>query len=414
MQQETQTSKPSAGAIVAIVGGIMLAIGSFLTWATVSVDTTALINKLAETLGLPPEQLQGLSTDSFSNSVSGWDGSDGKITLVVGVIIIIAAIVIFAKPRLRVAMGAVVIVAGLVGGGVAAYDASRVKDVANDAEAAAVAAAGSELEGSGLSVEDIFEGAFDVTAGVGLWVCIAGGVIALVGGVLALRERRDVSPAAMGAATSTTAAPAAAGTGFDAPPAPASTAVTEPPPVSEPPPAPVSPSAPCRTRDSAGDAAASSASHQHRGRHARRQRRSFQLTSRVRSVEFQVDTSGTRVLDLTERVEAFAADAGEDGLVHVFIPHATAGVALMETGSGSEADLEATLERLLPRDDRYQHRHGSVGHGGDHLLPVFVSPSLMIPAIGGGLALGTWQRVVLVDPNRENDVRSVRLSFLAG
>jgi secondary thiamine-phosphate synthase enzyme len=134
----------------------------------------------------------------------------------------------------------------------------------------------------------------------------------------------------------------------------------------------------------------------------------------VRSVELQVSTAGTRVLDLTDRVEAFAADAGEDGLVHVFIPHATAGVALMETGSGSEADLEAVLERLLPRDDRYQHRHGSVGHGGDHLLPVFVSPSLMIPAIGGVLALGTWQRVVLVDPNRENDVRLVRLSFVAG
>ena len=298
MQQETQTSKPSAGAIVAIVGGIMLAIGSFLTWATVSVDTTALINKLAETLGLPPEQLQGLSTDSFSNSVSGWDGSDGKITLVVGVIIIIAAIVIFAKPRLRVAMGVVMIVAGLVGGGVAAYDASRVKDVANDAEAAAVAAAGSELEGSGLSVGDFFEGAFDVTAGVGLWVCIAGGVIALVGGVLALRERRDVSPAAMGAATSTTAAPAAAGTGFDAPAgtgldrghrAAAGSGLT---------------AGSVRTRDDAGDAGASSASHQHRGRRTRRQRRSFQLTSRVRSVEFQVDTSGTRVLDLTERVEA--------------------------------------------------------------------------------------------------------------
>ena len=134
----------------------------------------------------------------------------------------------------------------------------------------------------------------------------------------------------------------------------------------------------------------------------------------MRSVEFQVSTAGTQVLDLTDRVEAFAADAGEDGLVHVFIPHATAGVALMETGSGSEADLEATLERLLPRDDRYQHRHGSVGHGGDHLLPVFVSPSLMIPAFGGRLSLGTWQRVVLVDPNRENDVRRVRLSFLAG
>jgi secondary thiamine-phosphate synthase enzyme len=134
----------------------------------------------------------------------------------------------------------------------------------------------------------------------------------------------------------------------------------------------------------------------------------------VRSVEFQVSTAGTRVLDLTDRVEGFVADAGEDGLVHVFIPHATAGVALMETGSGSEADLEATLERLLPRDDRYQHRHGSVGHGGDHLLPVFVSPSLMLPAIGGRLSLGTWQRVVLVDPNRENDVRSVRLSFVPG
>ena len=134
----------------------------------------------------------------------------------------------------------------------------------------------------------------------------------------------------------------------------------------------------------------------------------------MRSVEFQVSTAGTRVLDLTDRVEAFAADAGEDGLVHVFIPHATAGVALMETGSGSEADLEATLERLLPRDDRYRHRHGSVGHGGDHLLPVFVSPSLMVPAIGGRLSLGTWQRVVLVDPNRENDVRSVRLSFVPG
>ena len=134
----------------------------------------------------------------------------------------------------------------------------------------------------------------------------------------------------------------------------------------------------------------------------------------MQSVEFQVDTAGTRVLDLTDRVEAFAADAGADGLVHVFVPHATAGVALMETGSGSESDLEATLERLLPRDDRYQHRHGSVGHGGDHLLPVFVSPSLMLPAIGGRLSLGTWQRVVLVDPNRENDVRSVRLSFVAG
>jgi secondary thiamine-phosphate synthase enzyme len=101
-------------------------------------------------------------------------------------------------------------------------------------------------------------------------------------------------------------------------------------------------------------------------------------------------------------------------LLHVFAPHATAGVALMETGSGSEEDLEELLERLLPRDDRYVHRHGSIGHGGDHLLPLLVSPSLVLPVEGGRLVLGTWQRVVLVDPNRENDVRRLRLSFLGG
>ena len=127
-----------------------------------------------------------------------------------------------------------------------------------------------------------------------------------------------------------------------------------------------------------------------------------------------VETSDRRVVDLTDRVEAFASAAGGDGLLHVFAPHATAGVALMETGSGSEGDLADALERLLPRDDRYRHRHGSVGHGGDHLLPVFVSPSLMLAVEGGRLVLGTWQRVVLVDPNRENDVRHVRLSFLEG
>jgi secondary thiamine-phosphate synthase enzyme len=113
-------------------------------------------------------------------------------------------------------------------------------------------------------------------------------------------------------------------------------------------------------------------------------------------------------------VQAFARDAGGDGLLHVFVPHATAGAALMETGSGSEADLEDALERLLPRDDRYAHRHGSVGHGGDHLLPVFVSPSLVIPVSDGTIALGTWQRVVIVDPNRENNRRTVRLSFVPG
>ena len=103
----------------------------------------------------------------------------------------------------------------------------------------------------------------------------------------------------------------------------------------------------------------------------------------VRSVEIEVRTSDRRVIDVTEHVRAFAATAGSDGLLHVFVPHATAGVALMETGSGSEADLDELIERLLPRDDRYAHRHGSIGHGGDHLLPVLVSPSLTVPVLDG-------------------------------
>ncbi|HTG47188.1 MAG TPA: secondary thiamine-phosphate synthase enzyme YjbQ [Actinomycetota bacterium] len=131
----------------------------------------------------------------------------------------------------------------------------------------------------------------------------------------------------------------------------------------------------------------------------------------MRTETFRITTRGRRVSDLTDRVRAFVAGEG-DGLVHVFAPHATAGVAVMETGSGSEEDLEDALERLLPRDDRYRHRHGSVGHGGDHLLPVFVAPSLTIPVAAGELLLGTWQSVVLVDPNRENDERTIRLSFV--
>jgi secondary thiamine-phosphate synthase enzyme len=134
----------------------------------------------------------------------------------------------------------------------------------------------------------------------------------------------------------------------------------------------------------------------------------------MKSVEFEVDTSGRRVTDLTSRVRAFATDVGGDGVLHVFLPHATAGLALMETGSGSEEDLDEVLERFLPREDHYSHRHGSVGHGGDHLLPVFVAPSLTLPVEDGRLVLGTWQSVVLIDPNRENDVRRVRLSFVAG
>jgi len=132
----------------------------------------------------------------------------------------------------------------------------------------------------------------------------------------------------------------------------------------------------------------------------------------MRSETISVNTRGRRVSDLTDRVRAFARDAGGDGLVLVFAPHATAGLALMETGSGSEADLDELLTRLLPRDGRYVHRHGSEGHGGDHLFPVLVAPSLTVPVLDGQVALGTWQSVVLIDPNRDNDVRTVRLSFV--
>jgi secondary thiamine-phosphate synthase enzyme len=134
----------------------------------------------------------------------------------------------------------------------------------------------------------------------------------------------------------------------------------------------------------------------------------------MRTATFRLDTAGRRVVDVTQDVEAWVRGLGEDGLANVFLQHATAGVALMETGSGSEADLEELLEALLPRDDRYRHRHGSVGHGGDHLLPVLVSPSITLPVVDGRLALGTWQRVVVVDPNRENDVRTMRVSFVPG
>jgi secondary thiamine-phosphate synthase enzyme len=134
----------------------------------------------------------------------------------------------------------------------------------------------------------------------------------------------------------------------------------------------------------------------------------------VRTHRFTVDTSGRVVTELTDRVRAFAREGGSDGLLNVFVPHATAGVALIETGAGSEADLEETLGRILPRDDRYAHRHGSTGHGADHLLPAFVSSSVVLPVHGGDVVLGTWQRVVLVDTNRENDRRTVILTLLEG
>lgn len=134
----------------------------------------------------------------------------------------------------------------------------------------------------------------------------------------------------------------------------------------------------------------------------------------MRTSEFSIDTRGRQVVEVTERVVAFAREIGGDGLLSVFVPHATCGLALIETGAGSEEDLIEAIERLLPRDDRYEHRHGSTGHGADHLLPALIPSSLVLPVNGGGVVLGTWQRVVVVDTNRENNTRSVLLSFLIG
>ncbi|MGD0321185.1 MAG: secondary thiamine-phosphate synthase enzyme YjbQ [Acidimicrobiales bacterium] len=133
----------------------------------------------------------------------------------------------------------------------------------------------------------------------------------------------------------------------------------------------------------------------------------------METTEIQLDTSRRNVVDLTGEVEQFCAGR-RDGLCSVFAPHATAGVALMETGSGSEEDLVAALGRLLPRDEHYLHRHGARGHGADHLLPVLVSPSVVLPVIDGRVVLGMWQRIVLVDLNTDHVHRRVRLSFVAG
>ncbi|MET8636518.1 secondary thiamine-phosphate synthase enzyme YjbQ [Streptomyces sp. NPDC004074] len=124
--------------------------------------------------------------------------------------------------------------------------------------------------------------------------------------------------------------------------------------------------------------------------------------------------SDETVVDLTRECEAFLRDraGGRDGLLNVFVPHATAGVAVIETGAGSDDDLLAVLHTLLPADDRWQHRHGSPGHGRDHVLPALVPPHATLPVIGGRLELGTWQSVCLVDTNRDNPQRQVRLSFL--
>ena len=119
------------------------------------------------------------------------------------------------------------------------------------------------------------------------------------------------------------------------------------------------------------------------------------------------------VVDLTDECARFVA-AEQDGLLHVFVPHATAGVAVLETGAGSDDDLLTALDHLLPRTTTWRHRHGSPGHGRDHVLPALVPPYATVPVLGGRLALGTWQSICLVDTNVDNPDRQVRLSFLAG
>ncbi|HXZ98917.1 MAG TPA: secondary thiamine-phosphate synthase enzyme YjbQ [Candidatus Binatia bacterium] len=133
----------------------------------------------------------------------------------------------------------------------------------------------------------------------------------------------------------------------------------------------------------------------------------------MRTEVLDVDMSRDRIVDITDEVVEFVRWS-EAGLLNVFAPHATAGLAIMETESGSESDLIEALARLLPRDDRYRHHHGSPGHGADHLLPVLVSPSLTVPVEGGRMLLGSWQRIVLISLNRDNPRRRVRLALLEG
>jgi secondary thiamine-phosphate synthase enzyme len=133
----------------------------------------------------------------------------------------------------------------------------------------------------------------------------------------------------------------------------------------------------------------------------------------VETTELRVTTGDQEVvLDLTNRCEGFVAERGGDGLLHVFVPHATAGIAVLETGAGSDDDLLAALADLLPADDRWRHRHGSRGHGRSHVLPALVPPYATVPVLDGRLALGTWQSICLVDLNVDNLVRTVRLSLL--
>jgi secondary thiamine-phosphate synthase enzyme len=133
----------------------------------------------------------------------------------------------------------------------------------------------------------------------------------------------------------------------------------------------------------------------------------------MKTITITVHTGRSRaVVDITHDAASFVADLG-GGLLNVFVPHATAGVAIIETGAGSDPDLLDSIERLLPPDDAlYRHKHGTPGHGADHVLPAWIAPSVIVPVVAGRLALGTWQSIVLVDPNKDNPVRTVRLSML--
>jgi secondary thiamine-phosphate synthase enzyme len=137
----------------------------------------------------------------------------------------------------------------------------------------------------------------------------------------------------------------------------------------------------------------------------------------VHTEELRIQTgSREQVHDLTAECRAFLNNqaGARDGLLHVWVPHATAGLAVIETGAGSDADLLTVLRELLPADGRWRHQHGSPGHGKDHLLPALLPPYASVPVLGGQLALGTWQSICLVDTNVDNPVRTVRLSFLPG
>lgn len=136
----------------------------------------------------------------------------------------------------------------------------------------------------------------------------------------------------------------------------------------------------------------------------------------MRSQELEIRTGSTEIVhDLTDRCARFVAESDtQDGLLHVWVPHATAGLAILETGAGSDDDLLAVLRELLPPDRNWRHRHGSPGHGRDHVLPALLPPYATVPVLGGRLALGTWQSVCLVDTNVDNPVRTVRLSLLTG